>query len=436
MAPFLPIGKGDFFDWPKLVDVFPWRYNGTQWFRGWPIAPTEELLRRRVGKIVAAATARKKSLFKESAHRKIGKRYASDMPGGGEKPIDGLTEEDIANLNIERFGFRSFDRAWAIIDTRFGDRLRQPLWDTISEKQVFLTSLSAVPLANGSAMQSTIYLPDCHIVRGSYGVRDIFSLYRDAKGTEPNVTAGLLDALGKEYGATPSPEDLAAYAYALLGGQSYTRRFWNELETPSPRVPMTKDGATFAEAAKLGRKLIWLHTYAERFRGDGRGDEVPQGKATTIKGVSSDPAHYPEKYAYDPAKREITVGEGRFGPVAPEVWDFEVSGLEVVKSWLAYRMKLRAGRKSSPLDEEHPERWTARLSDEFLELLWVLEATLAMEPELEKVLGKVVAGPCFAAADLPAPTAEQRKASGKAAASDDQPDLFGGDDEDDDGDDD
>ena len=76
------------------------------------------------------------------------------------------------------------------------------------------------------------------------------------------------------------------------------------------------------------------------------------------------------------------------------------------------------------------------MSDEFLELLWVLEATLAMEPELEKVLGKVVAGPCFAAADLPAPTAEQRKASGKAAASDDQPDLFGGDDEDDDGDDD
>ena len=76
------------------------------------------------------------------------------------------------------------------------------------------------------------------------------------------------------------------------------------------------------------------------------------------------------------------------------------------------------------------------MSDEFLELLWVLEATLAMEPDLEKVLDRVVTGPCFAAADLPAPTPEQRKAPGKAAASDDQPDLFGGDDADEDGDDD
>ncbi|AUM73085.1 hypothetical protein [Paracoccus jeotgali] len=99
-------------------------------------------------------------------------------------------------------------------------------------------------------------------------------------------------------------------------------------------------------------------------------------------------------------------------------------------------MKKRAGKKSSPLDDIRPERWTARMSDEFLELLWVLESTLAMEPELEKVLDRVVAGPCFAAAHLPAPTPEQRKVPGKATASDDQPDLFGGDDENEDGDDD
>lgn len=194
-------------------------------------------------------------------------------------------------------------------------------------------------------------------------------LYRDAAGTEPNVTAGLLDALGKEFGSTPSAEDLAAYVYAVLGGQSYTRRFWNEIETPGPRVPITRDGATFAEAAKLGRKLIWLHTYAERFWEENWGQEVPQGKATTIKGISSDKAHYPAEYGYDPAKQEIAVGDGRFGPVVPEVWEFEVSGLKVVHSWLGYRMKKRAGKKSLPLDEIRPERWTARISDEFLELL-------------------------------------------------------------------
>ena len=57
------------------------------------------------------------------------------------------------------------------------------------------------------------------------------------------------------------------------------------------------------------------------------------------------------------------------------------------------------------------------MSDEFLELLWVLEATLTMEPELEKVLDKVVAGPCFTAAELPQPKAEERKPPGTASAS-------------------
>ena len=154
-------------------------------------------------------------------------------------------------------------------------------------------------------------IPDQHFFRGSFGGKDVIPLYRDPAATEPNVTAGLLAALGKEHGSIPSAEDVAAYVYALLGGQSYTKRFWNELETPSPRVPMTKDGAAFADAVKLGRKLIWLHTYAARFQDANQGDEVPNGKATTIKGVSSAPAHYPAEYAYDPAKREIMVGDGR-----------------------------------------------------------------------------------------------------------------------------
>lgn len=219
-APFLPVGKGHFFDWPKLEDIFPWRYNGTQWFRGWTVAPTEELLRTRLRQIVNASGDGKKKLFKESAHRKINKRYASSIPGGNEKPVEALTIDDVAQLNVVRFGRRSFDRCWAIIDARFGDRLRQPLWETISDKQIFFTSLMAVPLAEGPAMQSTIYLPDCHIVRGSYGGRDIFPLYRDTAGAEPNVSSGLLDTLGKVFGARPTAEDLAAYVYAILGGQS------------------------------------------------------------------------------------------------------------------------------------------------------------------------------------------------------------------------
>ena len=103
------------------------------------------------------------------------------------------------------------------------------------------------------------------------------------------------------------------------------------------------------------------------------------------------------------------MGAGEFAPVAPEVWGFSVSGLEVVKSWLGYRMLERSGRSSSDLDKIRPERWTAEFTRELLELLWVLEATVALWPGLEEKLERIVSGETFAAADLPEPSEGERK---------------------------
>ena len=406
--PFSPIGQGDFAAWPALSDVFPLSLNGAQFKRHWPIAETIELLRVRWEKLIGSKQSQRKKLFRETSGWKTTKVVTDDLPGKGQPSV--RTADKTAPMpKALPFAYRSLDRHFALFDFRLGDRLRPALWRLHGDQQVYLTSLLSTALGYGPAIVACCAIPDLHHFRGSFGGKDVIPLYRDPAGTEPNVTGGLLDTLGAKFGTTPTAVDLAAYVYAVLGGQSYTKRFWNELETPGPRVPVTKDGATFAEAAKLGRKLIWLHTYAERFQGDERSNEVPKGAATTIKGVSSEPARYPAEFDYDPAKREIIVGDGRFGPVAPEVWEFEVSGLRVVQSWLGYRMQKRAGRKSSPLDDIRPGRWTARMSDELLELLWVLEATLEVEPELEKVLDTVVAGPCFAATELPQPNPEERK---------------------------
>ena len=428
-APFMPLGKGAYFDWPRAVDLFPYHTAGAVFYRSWPIGETESVLGARWERLRTAKARYRKALFKETRDRKIVYTVAQpDLSGHGEPSIRDLTPATPQPRTV-RYGYRSFDRQFAFHDLRVGDFIRPSLGRLHGEKQTFLVCPDTLICGRGAICSVSADIPDQHYFRGSFGGRDVIPLYRDAAGTEPNVTAGLLDAFGAEYGTTPDAGDLAAYVHALLGGQSYTRRFWNELETPGPRVPLTRDGETFAEASALGRRLIWLHTYAERFRGTDRGDEVPQGKATTIQGVSAGPAHYPVEYAYEEARREVVVGDGRFGPVLPQVWEFEVSGFKVVQSWLGYRMKKRAGRKSSPLDDIRPECWTARMSDELLELLWVLEAILAMEPELEKALDRVVAGPCFAAADLPTPTPGERKAPSKAAVAGDQPDLFGDDDD-------
>lgn len=416
LDPFYPRSSADFFFWPELTDIFPWQHSGLQFKRVWPIGENEIVLATRWQRLVASSSNDRKKLFKETRDRKIDRQY-ENFSGGTLKRLSDLDATSPAP-SVERYCYRSFDRQYAYLDNRFGDYLRPPLVSVHGARQVFFMSLTTKMLGTGAAMVATSDLPDLDVFCGRGG-KDVIPLYRDAAGTEPNVASELLAVLGTIYGAAPSAEDLAAYVYAVLGGQSYTRRFWNELETPGPRVPITRDRQLFLDTAALGRRLIWLHTYAERFRGPGQGDEIASGTAKIIKGVPDSPAKYPEACSYTPNTREIAVGDGRFGPVAPEVWEFEVSGLKVVQSWLGYRMKKRAGKKSSPLDDIRPERWTARMSDEFLELLWVLEATLDMEPDLAAALDKIVTGPCFVASDLPQPTAQERKAPGAAATTGD-----------------
>lgn len=408
--PFLPVGSGDFFSWPAIEQMFPWHSSGVEVGRNWCIGETKKVLATRWKAFVANPIESNLAPSRDTG-------LNSQKKGWEGMPMSS-TLLQMANNGSEPFSheytFRSFDREQVFIDPRLCNWPRPEMQKTSSARQVFFGTLLTEQLALGQAVTAACELPDRNAFHGRSG--RFIPLYRDAAGTDPNVTAGLLDVLGTRYSIKPSAEDTAAYVYAMLGGQSYTRRFWNELETPGPRVPLTKDADTFAQAVKLGGKLIWLHTYAERFQGSDRGGEVPQGKARIVAGVSSEPAHYPAEYSYDQEKQEVAVGNGRFGPVPPTVWEFEVSGLKVVQTWLSYRMRRRAGKKSSALDDIRPERWTPKMSDELLELLWVLEATLAMEPELEKMLDKVVGGDCFTAAELPKPTPEEQKAPGSAGA--------------------
>jgi len=309
---------------------------------------------------------------------------------------------------ILRYAYRSFDRQWVLLDNRLGDRLRPILWQIHSDEQVYFTSLLTGAIGSGPAATAAADVPDLHHFRGSYGGADVIPLWRDRALTRPNVTTGLLDALAKAIGHRVSARTLFAYCYGILASHSYNQAFTEELITSGPRIPLTTDRELFRSTVSLGRRLVWLHTYGERWRSsEDPDDAIPQGDVRCAHPVGGQ--RYPNAFYYDYERRSLFVDEGIFSPVSPEVWDFSVSGLNVVNSWLGYRMASRSGRRSSKLDDIHPRRWTASLNEELLQLLWLLEATIALHPALENNLDRVLASRLMNIEDLPRPASGERR---------------------------
>jgi len=291
------------------------------------------------------------------------------------KPLAELTADDEC-LDPVPYAYRSFDRHWVLPDARLGDFMRPALWRVAGPRQVFLTSLLTNVLGPGPAAVATALVPDLDCFRGSFGARAVIPLWRDAAATVPNVDNQWLDRLTARYGFDVTPEALLAYCYALLATCGYVARFAEELRTPGPRIPLARDGVVFQRTVRLGDRALALHTY----------QQVASGWARCL----ADPGEtYPTAFSYEPREELLQLGTGSFGPIAREVWDYSVSGLRVLPSWLRRRMPRTA---RSPLDGIGPAAWTPALSRELLELVWLLEATLAIEPALDALLTEIVSG--------------------------------------------
>jgi hypothetical protein len=390
--PFVPNARGDYATWPKLTDLFPWQVSGAQLKRTWPIAATPAVLRERWVRLLDLPTSgtERATAFKETRDRDLDST-PPDLcdPNRRLEPLRAL-RPGAACLEPVQYAYRSFDRHWVLPDARLGDFMRPTLWRSAGPGQIFLTSLLTNVLGPGPAAVATALVPDLDCFRGSFGARAVIPLWSDAQGNHANVAPRLLQRLTNEYGFEVSPGHFLAYCYALLGTRGYQARFEEELRTPGPRVPLTADAGLFKRAAALGQRLLWLHTYGQRcVPAAERPGAVPVGDARSLVPVGTD---FPRRYGYDAEHHTLHLGEGSFGHVAPAIWAFSVSGLRVVAGWLGRRVAQSLNkRRSSALDALEPRSWSDALGQELLELLWVIEATLDMEADLDSVLAEIVA---------------------------------------------
>ena len=399
---FVPRSDSEYLLSPPITDLFPWIRSGCKFQRTWPVGETKQVLTERWRNLVAAVPRRRGLMLREK-DRTI---FSNPTPLlSRDAPLTPIREldRDAQPEGTTLYGYRSFDRQWVIADNRLAGRPGPVLWSIRSASQMYLTSLTSTKFGRGPVLTVTPYVPDFDHFSGR-GARNVMPLYRDRAATEPNLPADLLQALDDRLGRSVTVEDLAAYAHALLGTGAFSERFAEELaEAAGPvHVPITADPDLFDRAVHLGRDLLWRHTWGERYAPAGN-PPLPAGSAREVSPVVG----YPEKFTHDADAELLEVGTGRFAPVTEEIWNFQVSGLKVLRSWLGYRMAKRKGRKSSPLDDIRPRTWT--FTPELLRLLAILEHTIAVTPTAAQLLDVIVSGPLIPAADLPQPTEAERK---------------------------
>lgn len=425
-APFTAAAAGDWDSYPAIHDLFLWLTPGINPNRNWVAAPTVETLTSRWLEVVSCDDrARKEELFKKSRDSSLDK---SKLPLFGKDVEQETTKRFADEIRLEptvvQVGHRSFDRQYVIADHRLLDMPRPDLWRARIPGQVFLSELHTSSLRTGPGISFSGLIPSQHHFRGSQGGRVAAMYHPDGS---PNTLSGLLDALSSELGIDVKVEDLMAYVACTVSHNAYTATFAEELQTPGVRVPLTKDAELWRQSVEVGQEVLWLHTYGLAF-GAKRGNNVLSGSAHQVKYLTA-VKHLDDEFTYNPVTQTLSFGGGSWGPVPPQVMEYNTDGKKTVNAWFSYRKKSPVGKKTSPLDNISPTYWDADWSTELAELLTVLAHLVSLESRQEELLGKIIAADHITRIDLEAggvkwPVRAERTASLSLESAADSGHLF------------
>ena len=256
-------------------------------------------------------------------------------------------------------------------------------------------------------------IPDLDHYNGRGG--RVFPLYRDRAASEPNLPPKLLGFLGKKYKTIVNAEDVMAYIAAIAAHPAYTARFQEDLSQPGLRIPLTANAALFREVVELGRTIIWLHTFGERFVDPktGRPAQPPRlakehAPRIPVDGaISQDPGLMPDSINYDYVRRRNSHRERLHRRTSRrKPGHYEVSGKQVLMQWFSYRKLNREKppmgdkRPPSELCKIQPESWLAEYTSELLNVLHVLGRLVELEGRQADLLEKVCSGSLISVDDL------------------------------------
>ena len=406
-APFLPAATGAWAGFPALDDLFLYDGSGVMPGRTWVVAPDADSLARRWRRLTAERDPEEKeTLFKPHLRGgKPGDKHVNKEENTGGFPRHESRSMPVAQdtrdvVTPTRYGFRSFDRQYIIPDKRLINQANPKLWAADSDRQLYLTAFTRDSPTSGPAVTFTGHVPDLHHYKGSFGGR-VFPLWADAEATRPNVNASLASHLSDLYSGEVTAEDILAYLAAVLAHPAFVERFESDLVRPGLRVPLTADADVFAQAVEVGREVVWLHTFGDRFADPAAGrparpPRVEDGPRPSLAAAVPDDA---DEIHYDADAQRLYLGSGYVENVPPAVWNYEVSGKSVLSQWFSYRRADRSRplmgdrRPPSPLNDIQPPGWTADYTTELLNVVHVLTRLVTLEPAQADLLDRICDGP-------------------------------------------
>jgi Type ISP C-terminal specificity domain len=103
----------------------------------------------------------------------------------------------------------------------------------------------------------------------------------------------------------------------------------------------------------------------------------------------------PDTMDYDAANRRLLLGRGYVESVNARVWNYEISGKQVLRQWFSYRKANRERpiigdrRQPSELGNIQPDHWLAEYTTELINVLNVLGQLVDLEQSQASLLERV-----------------------------------------------
>ncbi|WP_185174536.1 type ISP restriction/modification enzyme [Rothia nasimurium] len=400
---FTPKPTSDWDSYPAISDLFLWQSPGIKPNKTWVYAPSTTVLETRWTHLVSEENLElKKEMFKETSSTSL-QKTCKPLPGidvveDTTNPVENL--DWLVGTKTVRVGYRSFDRQYLIPDSRLLHRPVPNLWAARIPGQIFVVEQHARFPESGPGLYFDSLIPDMNHFNNRGG--RVHPLYHPDGSA--NLIEGVLSSLADRLGLEVTEEDIVFYLAGITGHSGYVRTFDEELQEAGIRVPVTADPELWTNLVKLGRNIVWLHTYGEagepipgisRIRDVGDGYSLPIYEKAMGRDMPEDkPTWEPSitigEHTYE---RVVCFGNAIWSGVDRRVFDYTVGGNNVIGSWAGYRLKSPNGKRTSPLNNIVQETWPREWSEEFNELLAVLTHLIYLEDQQQTLLEAVLTGP-------------------------------------------